>query len=74
MYGFGIVKIDIGEVTDNRQSFFIAWGKTGAQRLCKGTKKEFRWFKSESSIPLANIKIFGYFQSFLSSANVPHFC
>ena len=63
-----------GNSIDNILSFFIAWGKTGAQRWWKGAKKDLMWFKSASYIPLANMKLFGYFQSCLSTAKVPNFC
>ena len=33
-----------------------------------------RWCLSLSYIPLENIKLFGEFQSFISSVKVPHFC
>ena len=75
-YGLGMVKkIHVrGNSIENRQFFSIAWGKTGAQKWCKGTKEEFGWFLSASYIPLANINLFGQFQSFQSSAKVHHFC
>ena len=75
-YGLGMVKKwhERGNSIDNRESFSIAWGLTRAQRWCKGTKKDFRWLLSASYIPLVNESLFGYFQSFLSSAKIPHFC
>ena len=47
-----------GNSIDNRQYLSIAWGKTGAQRWCKGTKKKVRRCMSASYIILAKIKLF----------------
>ena len=76
-YGLGMVKKCHvrGNRINKRQQFSIACGKTGTQRGCEGTKKEFKLFLGASYIILANIKLFAFkvFHSFLSSAKVPRF-
>ena len=67
-----------GNIIDNIQSFSIAWGRKGHKGAVRGPGSSFGGtglFLSAIYIPLANIKLHGFFlQGFLSSFNGPHFC
>ena len=73
-YCLGMVR---GDSNDIRQSIPIVWGTHGRKGGVRGAGSSSGGpggFLSAIFIPLADIKLFSFFQSFLSSFKVPHFC